>query len=81
MFVTRNWDPSTIKILSKHVKDNPGLVKRLEALGVGSYCNKDTEGIESLKPVLGLSFKLKTVSLLHYFKIPQVIGLFILKRL
>lgn len=81
MSVTRNWDTSTIKILFKHLKESPFLINRLEDLGVGSYCNNDRASILSLKPAATFSFKLKIIMLLHYLKVPKIIGLFILKRI
>ena len=81
MSATKNWDTSTIRIFAKHIKESPSLLKRLEALGIGSYCNGDKESILSLKPLKGLSLKLKAITFLHYLKIPPVLGLYILKRL
>lgn len=80
MSVTRNWDASSIKILSKHVSETPELIKRLEDFAVGSYCNKDQGSINNLKPVMHLSLKLRVAVLLHTLRIPQVFGLFIIKR-
>jgi hypothetical protein len=81
MSVINKWNPTLIRIFSKHLNHHPSALTAIEELALNSYCTRDKESLQIIESLADKSSRLKAISYLWKYKVPVPIGVRIFFKL